>query len=385
MTFICELCNYSTDLKANYDKHILTKKHTLKRSQKEHKSIEDQNIASSEVIVFRCYFCKKNFMNNKSFDNHKGKCNGINDLNQQISMLEDNIKQDRQEAYKQKMDLEDNIIRRRNEILQLKEELMVKKNELYALNENHKNILEKYNALSISNNELKNEIVQYKGQIDILCKLNQSKSGDVRITNNNVVATNALTFVTNNYNEAPAIHKFSSFKMLGDDQISIAESAIYYYIKKKSAKWIGDVIIQEYSKKNNPSQQTVWSSDTSRLAYLVREMINQSLTWSIDKNGIKTSEYIIKPILDHVGEAIRFYIQDLSKKINGDERNDMKIIRSQAEGGSLIQIIENGDLNRDTLKYIAPSFHLDRNISDLLKINDKKDEIILENESDDEN
>lgn len=206
---------------------------------------------------------------------------------------------------------------------------------------------------------------------NLVCEQDINNTGDVKIVKNTVVPT--VIFISKNYSEGPSIHKFSSFKELPDDKLSTGELVLNYYRTNEIVKWIGDIIIQEYSRNDNPSQQTVWCTYTSSLTFILREMINQNLTWSIDKDGIKTSEYIIRPILQHIIKPSSCYVLDLALR-SGDILFDTEFYKSQLKNvGSLIHIIYNGDLNKKILKYISVSFYLDRNKLHLLKINDSLD------------
>jgi hypothetical protein len=81
---------------------------------------------------------------------------------------------------------------------------------------------------------------------------------------------------------------------------------LYHFENDTLDKFIGDIIIKQYIKED-PKVQSVWNTDVSRLAYLVRELINNKKEWSIDKGGNKVTEYIIKPILDFIKIEIEKY------------------------------------------------------------------------------
>tara|TARA_X000000368_G_C22881374_1_gene645461 strand:+ start:457 stop:726 length:270 start_codon:yes stop_codon:yes gene_type:complete len=76
--YFCEGCNYSTNIKSHWDKHILTKKH--------------QN-------VFRCEICDLKLGSKSSYYRHKKECKGslliskINELTQKIKELEERVSQ----------------------------------------------------------------------------------------------------------------------------------------------------------------------------------------------------------------------------------------------------------------------------------------------------
>ncbi|AYV81448.1 MAG: zinc finger protein [Harvfovirus sp.] len=337
MKYYCKTCEYTTDLRANFDKHLNTSKHKLKKDQEEEQEAEQLRLMQDPNVP-RCEFCNHIFSHTSGLSKHKKNC-GSKDDNQKLAIkLETECKLYKAEIEK----LRDRI----------EEERKLSKFEIERLREKTDDELKSY----------KTEIEKLRDKLE-----NQLRSGNVNITN--VLSTNALNFVTNHYNNAPEIQKFTSLELLGVDDLATAETAIYHYKHKTHAKWIGDVIVTEYRKKNNPSDQSLWNTDTSRLAYIVRETINRVLIWCVDKEGIKTSEYLIKPILDKIKAAIQFFIIDSGKKMEGDD--NAKILKLMEMGGEFMNAIDDGSLNKSILRHIAPAFHLDKKIVPIKLITDK--------------
>ena len=74
--FECNICKYITDKKCNFDKHILTRKHSLATSSKK---------VANEYV---CNFCEKVYINRTSLWKHKKTCTNINiDKNDEIEEL----------------------------------------------------------------------------------------------------------------------------------------------------------------------------------------------------------------------------------------------------------------------------------------------------------
>ena len=64
--FICNLCNYKTDKKFNYDKHILTRKHL--------KSINgNEFVEKNSEKIYECEMCNKNYKDLSGLWRHKKK------------------------------------------------------------------------------------------------------------------------------------------------------------------------------------------------------------------------------------------------------------------------------------------------------------------------
>jgi hypothetical protein len=74
--FYCDVCDYGTCRKSNYDEHILTSKHK-KRSNGNH----CQSISSKkqQSIKYACQFCGKEYNDNSGLWKHKKKC-GIENI-----------------------------------------------------------------------------------------------------------------------------------------------------------------------------------------------------------------------------------------------------------------------------------------------------------------
>jgi hypothetical protein len=85
--FVCELCDYSSSRKSQYDRHILTSKHQNLTNV--------NNLSSESSNNFNCKNCNKNYKSRVGLWNHKKKCVTINnklineekteDLNQEIT------------------------------------------------------------------------------------------------------------------------------------------------------------------------------------------------------------------------------------------------------------------------------------------------------------
>ena len=70
--FECEKCAFKCSKKSNYDKHILTPKHT-------NATFVAQNATCLETKNAKCPFCEKNFNHSSSMYRHKKECKGKNE------------------------------------------------------------------------------------------------------------------------------------------------------------------------------------------------------------------------------------------------------------------------------------------------------------------
>lgn len=160
-----------------------------------------------------------------------------------------------------------------------------------------------------------------------------------------------IKYLVKNHTDAPSLvcyNDFSKIKMGNENKF--IKTIIYYYCSNRLVKYLSECIVKEY-KKDNPQEQSMWTSDTSRLTYIIKELMKDNTSiWLMDKKGIKVKNYIIKPLLNYLKTEIVNYSSNImyDKNINIEEQT-MNIIK----GIDLIKIIDNGALENSILKEIA--------------------------------
>ena len=70
MVFTCECCQYTTEIKCNYGKHIKSKKHKLN-------SIPKPELVKIET--YKCKHCEKEYNHRSSLSKHKKSCIKVNE------------------------------------------------------------------------------------------------------------------------------------------------------------------------------------------------------------------------------------------------------------------------------------------------------------------
>ena len=73
--FSCEVCNYNTSKKNNFDRHISTQKHI-----RNHLAINGNKNEQNEQNKFSCANCSKEFLSNSGLWRHKKKCINNNQI-----------------------------------------------------------------------------------------------------------------------------------------------------------------------------------------------------------------------------------------------------------------------------------------------------------------
>ncbi len=305
-TYMCSLCNYDTDRFTDLARHNKTMKHIQKENESKTKNI-NVTIKSPQshpkVTINKCENCEKIFSYKQGLSRHRKTCKTDNAA----------------------------------EVAKLKAQI-----------------------IELENKNLKEQNEYLKKDNIVLQNIAQSA------TDTSKTSCSALNFVVNNYKNTPCIEKFNDYKLLkhGNEDHSISVIVIHKYNRNELCSFIGDILVTKY-KKPNPEEQPVWNSDSERLAYLIRELTKDNTErWFTDKGGIKLSSYIVKPILDHIKDELEVYTKvsndDLisNENLSIDEQADLR--KQIMSGHKVINIIKNGILDKEIIKYISHYFHLDR-------------------------
>lgn len=211
---------------------------------------------------------------------------------------------------------------------------------------------------------------------------------DLAVDNANVAkrSMSAMSYALKNFNSAPPI------ALLEDEQFdtmtkcliydekgkrktekSIEEVIIFHHKKGTLGGILGDLIIKVY-KTDDPKDQSAWSSDVSRLTFIVKEIIgnkNKKSKWMVDKKGIRFTETIIDPLMNKIKDLLTEYndecgeyVRKVSRKtiLGNNEENKIKNILSLMQDISLFLItIKLRKIHNEILKYVAPYFNLNVN------------------------
>ncbi|QKF93586.1 zinc finger protein C2H2-type protein [Fadolivirus algeromassiliense] len=302
MKYLCGTCNYSTNDKSNFNKHINSLAHSksTKNIDRVNKNVDREVPIKS--TKFDCDKCKKSFTCKQSLSYHKlHSCKGIsygevNEMREQIKFLMDKL-------------------------------------------QHYDKILQ-------------------QPQIN-------------KTTNNYISVKN---YVQNNYPDAPALESIKEYKKLTFENNTLndfIDELIYNHNNLKLHKFLGKFII-EYYKKEDPSEQSMWSSDVSRLTYIIKEFLDNTRTeWNHDYKGVKVKMYVINPLLKYIRSRIdEYWISNIDNiktcEISQVEKYN-KIYKT------LYQIkkdISSDLLGNNILRFIAPYFHMDKKTYDSDIIND---------------
>ena len=322
--FVCDICNYTTKKQGNYNRHLDSKKHTYKvthdTSNKYLQKTEEKydfskllqtpqnsqklpkSPKSIEILSESNYVC----------DSCGGKFARINNLTRHYKTCP--------KAHNE------------TQILKLK--------------------LEQYEKSATQKEEFFNrELSHYKEEASYYKNLLNEAGGLVK------KSVSALTYVVGNYDNAPCIQMIDvdNIEEFEKNNKKLAEDILSAYKHKTLSKYLGDFILSVYKKKI-PHDQSIWNTDTSRLTYLIKElMLNESSNWVVDKQGIKTKTYLIDPLVGYLRKILENY-QNINPFLNcrpGSAEMDIGL-ENNKKILELIIDIDDGVIGKDILKYISP-------------------------------
>lgn len=289
MSYSCVACNYATDIKSNYSRHLTTLAHI----QKINTANSGKNIKSN-TIEYKCK-CGKIFSHHSSLSRHKKTCK------------------------------------------------------------------------ETDTDCMKKDISDLKTMMGTLIEIvTINNKGPVNNTNNNTTNYNisVKSYIQQNYPGAPILYEPNDYSKLTYDNAKLIDILLYKYKHKCLHEYLGDFLVGYY-KKDDPAEQSVWSSDISRLTYIVKEALeNKESIWNHDYKGIKTKKCIIDPLLQYIKKYITSYWE---KNLHLPVKAiiDVDALAKRQEKYNITYAIEteidNGSLANDIIRYIASFFHMDKN------------------------
>jgi hypothetical protein len=174
------------------------------------------------------------------------------------------------------------------------------------------------------------------------------------------VSVSALKYANDKFKDTPQLIPLNNFNIndlsFENDKEQLTETLIYNSKQKSLDKLLGDHIVKCY-KKENPKEQSFYTTDCSRLNYIVRDLIEDALTWSVDKNGIKICSSIIKPLIEKCIEVLLEHQKHLIDEMALGNYQNKETVQTII---SVLMSIDKGSLESDINKYIAPFFNLNK-------------------------
>ena len=323
MTYDCIDCNYKTNRPSNLKYHETTEKHQQNIAIKLAKQLSIQQV-NKQINQNMCEYCKNSFGSSKALTLHYKICKDIKNL--QINC--------------------------ENKIKEIQNQSNIKINEL---------------QLKIDFKD--KEIRTFEKTVEYL-KSTLSASGVIL---NKSVST--LQYVINTYKTSPPFKLMDNIPSIENNEgdydneapdnadpvtknTKFVEILIYKFKNNTLVKYLGDFIIKNY-KKNDPTQQSIWNSDTARMSYIVRHQVNNdSAEWKTDKKGVITQETAIDPLLKYIEESIIKYHSSPNMQMNPKDTCYEALHERIENVTKMKKYVEEKILSANILKYIAPYFYL---------------------------
>jgi len=316
----CEKCEYFTEKKYNFLRHLMSKKHFKKNMQKttapknvqsapkkvqfalfsvQNKKKNEQFKQNKDEKRFECKFCKKKFSRRTCLNRHNKICKHLkeNEIKDTIKKLEEKI-----EKNTEQIDEKTKQIEEKDKIIGILENTTIK-------------------TINISN----------------------------RITK----------YLENNYKNVPAIMPPSgeTVKMIIGVKNDIGN---YFTLEKKELiKVIREIIINIYKEEKN-----IFSTDVSRLSFYIniKEIIEKNKKelkkWIQDPKGVKIKEIVIKPLVNYMKEELQkqniILLAKIENEFDINKLNEF-LDRMKKTTDAIITIM-NDDFADDIIKEIAPYF-----------------------------
>ena len=327
MAFSCTSCNYVTDRAYNLRKHLSTQGHLQKISDSVDEVVIDSTSCtratgsdtSSGALKVACEFCGLSFSRTASLTRHlNGRC-GKKKISEEVFKV--SIEKDK-------------------EIIDLKMEN--KDKEILFWKSKYEDMVNKF-QIKDKENDFNQNLISTTGSL--------IKS-----------SMNTFSYLLKNYADAPLLKPLKDFSALEyyNDDDKLIKNLAFHQKNQNLSEFLLEFIVKSY-KKEDPSQQSVWNSDTSRLTYAVKELWNEKDNWSVDKKGIKTTKSVIEPILNHIKKIIRTYMNLHVEDIyHLDQSQHESFLENLQILNDIITKIDDKSLANSIIKLMAPHFYLNK-------------------------
>ena len=210
------------------------------------------------------------------------------------------------------------------------------------------------------------------------------KMATALVSNANKKSLSKMTQITNNYPNAEPLKLLSYDDYMDhvdmthipmrphmDDEQQFVEAILSAHRNGGAEGFLSEALIDLY-KTDDPNNQSVWCTDTSRLRYVVMMETGENQQWTGDKGGVITRKTIIDPLIKKVKELLikydsHYYVREYTKwlklkypKNKSKHTPDMlymeRYIRYQYNANKLLNEIKNNKLQKKMLVYMANHF-----------------------------
>lgn len=169
------------------------------------------------------------------------------------------------------------------------------------------------------------------------------------------------------FNKNPIVQqKIKDIKPPNKKEDCMPEHLIGLHRDNKFIEYLFSIIKEAY-KSADPTKQSFWATDTSRLVYIVRELIHTKAEWIYDKKGNRIKESIIDPLIDEVIDIVEQYRARMNKYlyanrkiISDDYRMEKLKIMANTENMLTDFKTNKSSIKNQLVRLLAPIFYLDK-------------------------
>jgi len=326
VVYNCNLCNFSSKNKADYSRHERSKKHQKKVGEittlkNQHKTSAPQitpdhprspqitpEFENEKKIVNNvCSFCGLKCSRHSSLVRHEKNCS--------IAIVE---------KYKNKLEEKD-------------AQLKSKENEYRT----------KYEMLEDQLDLLKSDLIYYK---NLIKDAGVGSGAKVKIT------TNVQSLIVSKHEDAPALEYVKS-NILQFDSNDAYKNSLFLVNRYKDGtftRFVGKCIVAA-CKKEDPDEQSIWSTDANRLTMFIKKVMDDDSKWVSDKKGVQTTKYLIDPILKKIKEMLIDYNKHMYTQVGKLPQHEVNYYNDiMLHCRELVHFIEHEKLSDEILRYMAP-------------------------------
>jgi hypothetical protein len=141
-------------------------------------------------------------------------------------------------------------------------------------------------------------------------------------------------------------------------------------------------IIIIHAKKDEPEKQSVWATDTSRVTFVIRELLNEIPTWMVDKQGIKMVKYTVKPVMIYIRHQLIEYEKSLRKEMCKDETLFIKLCEALCDCMNVISDVDCGKIEKAITEKMVGFFNFDKDMN--IKGKQHEGKMLLMNKKDED-
>jgi hypothetical protein len=379
MDIICRVgCNkiFKTNItRNNHERHHCK---ILKIQKKNNIELEQMKNDELEKLKIEIKLLKKNLKKETK----------INEENKnEIKLLKKNVKEYIEYKGKYAAGIEEiEILKNKNAKLKLEIEKLKLEIEKITLEKNE--ITTDYLNLSKLTNQTNLKFAENATDMNMKFVQNTTDINMKLVQNSADINVNALKFLTKRITDVPVLKQknkeiVKSLENSKTNNLPLPNYIVMKYKKNVFPIWLGEIIAKAY-KGNTNELQEIFTTDTSRLKYIIGRIsdVTKKAQWVEDVGGLQVMELAIKPILEMISkiilDAIKQKAIEDSRNIDKMDKYDIdKMMEFQTLGTKLIDDITKNKLPSAILKNIASHLTFKRSNfdSDKKLLEDKKPEL----------